>query len=878
MEALAVLVAIAGIVSLVASPIMALVALARSRRLREELEALRRAVARREERKPRESGAPAAVVPDLPRTPAAPPAPEAVRPSVPAAPPSPAPLQPAPVPVPLAASAAEEPAAATPRPTASIEEKLGAHFTVWLGAIAVALAAIFLVKYAFDNNLLTATTRVTLGALMGAVLLVAGEWLRPRVDRIGQGLSASGIAALYASVVAATSIYQLIDQTLGFAFVILITATAVLLSLRQGMIMALVGLVGGFLMPALLRTETPKPAALFTYLFVLELALAAVAFKKRWWGLSAAALAASMLWAVVWITGMHHGVFQASHGLWVGLFLILSATAFVLMERVQRAALPQAQRIASGFFSWAALGAGVVLLGFLAGATHFGTRELAFLWVLSAGCLALGRLDPAKDALAGMAAAFGAILFIVWRMSGIAAEEQLRFGLAVLAFGVLHAGGAYALLWGSVRPVVWAGLSSAAALGYCLIAYSELETLPFPLTWGGVSLLLASLYIAGALPVGRRRARLGDGALGACAIAATTFISLAVPLELEREWIAVAWALEVAALAWLESRLALPVMRYLGAAVAAAVAVRLLCNPHVLTYPIGGLVLFNWILYGYGVPIATLALAARIFRKTTDDRFVLALEGETIALGFAFLALQVRQYFHPTALAGETFYLAEWGSLAIAWLGYGLALGAFAERFVRPSLVWGGMITAGIGLLVALLFPCLGENPLWTRHDVGATPLWNSLLYVYGVPAALALLFARQLGRNGHARLAAAAAVAAIAIFFLLVSLQVRQAFHGAVLNAGPTTNPEHYAYSAAWIGFGFALLLVGILRRGMVARYASLAVMLAAIAKVFLFDMHELRDLYRVFSFLGLGVSLFVLAFLYQRFVFRRKEPCARQ
>jgi uncharacterized membrane protein len=45
---------------------------------------------------------------------------------------------------------------------------------------------------------------------------------------------------------------------------------------------------------------------------------------------------------------------------------------------------------------------------------------------------------------------------------------------------------------------------------------------------------------------------------------------------------------------------------------------------------------------------------------------------------------------------------------------------------------------------------------------------------------------------------------------------------------------------------------------------------MLAAVSKVFLYDMAALVGLYRVFSFLGLGASLLLLAYLYQRFVFR--------
>ena len=72
---------------------------------------------------------------------------------------------------------------------------------------------------------------------------------------------------------------------------------------------------------------------------------------------------------------------------------------------------------------------------------------------------------------------------------------------------------------------------------------------------------------------------------------------------------------------------------------------------------------------------------------------------------------------------------------------------------------------------------------------------------------------------------------------------------------------------------YGLVLLMLGIRSGGRLLRYASLAVMMLAVAKVFLYDTRNLGDLYRVLSYLGLGVSLFALAWLYQRFVFN-PEP----
>ena len=50
----------------------------------------------------------------------------------------------------------------------------------------------------------------------------------------------------------------------------------------------------------------------------------------------------------------------------------------------------------------------------------------------------------------------------------------------------------------------------------------------------------------------------------------------------------------------------------------------------------------------------------------------------------------------------------------------------------------------------------------------------------------------------------------------------------------------------------------------------------MGTVAKVFLIDMGSLDGLYRVASFLGLGLSLVGIGYLYQRFVFPAAKPAA--
>ena len=55
--------------------------------------------------------------------------------------------------------------------------------------------------------------------------------------------------------------------------------------------------------------------------------------------------------------------------------------------------------------------------------------------------------------------------------------------------------------------------------------------------------------------------------------------------------------------------------------------------------------------------------------------------------------------------------------------------------------------------------------------------------------------------------------------------------------------------------------------------RWISLGFLVLTIGKVFLYDLGQLRDLYRVASLVGLAVSLIAVSLAYQRFVFRRRR-----
>jgi uncharacterized membrane protein len=81
---------------------------------------------------------------------------------------------------------------------------------------------------------------------------------------------------------------------------------------------------------------------------------------------------------------------------------------------------------------------------------------------------------------------------------------------------------------------------------------------------------------------------------------------------------------------------------------------------------------------------------------------------------------------------------------------------------------------------------------------------------------------------------------------------------------------------SLAWALYAVLLLAAGMWRKHPAMRKVSLALLLVTCGKVFLYDLSHLADLYRVVSLVGLAMSLILVSYTYQRFVFAREEPAS--
>lgn len=773
----------------------------------------------------------------------------------------------------------------------AFELQFGTRLPVWIGGVALALAGFFLVKYSIETGLLSPAVRTILGILFGAVLLFSASWIRKRPEfangeRISQALSGAGIAILYASLFAATSLYHLVPSVMGFIGMAGVTAVAVLLSLRHGAPIAMLGLIGGFLTPAMIGSNSPSAPLLFTYLYFLLAGFMLVIRRQSWWFMSIPAILGAFAWVIIWI-GV--GNFTDGDSVWLGIFILAAAATSVIVskEKYASSGIANADEPASpAALNFISIGGASALMGIIGFNAGFGMTEWGLFTLLALGSIVLGYFNRT---LYGFAPWLSMITSVFMLMAWHPVHAS-NLSLVLIVLGGLYAASGYALQAKSTEPVSWALLASVSSLLYYLIGYFGLNevmhiTPPFSLFWGFLALIFAFLACYALQGVLIRTSALDkQRVMAVYAATATAFLSVGLMIELPRDFLPVAISGEILAIAWIGTKINISSLRKISAALFLTFGFLLFSQVTLLLeisfhslFETGlglhqNLPIVEWPVFQLGLPAAFFIAASRLMLSTGDSKIVPILETAAIALLAVMGYYLARHAFHPHeevlfTKAGFT----ERGIITNILFAYGITCMWAGKTLARRAVQTTGAIVTVMAIFRICYFDLFIHNPLWSGQEVGETPIFNSLLLTYGLPIAWGWKSAEEFSRIGWTKWSRQTRFFVLLVSFTLVSFEVRQMFHGSYLNGQVTGNAEIYSYSLAWILFGIGLLFLGTLRRDRMIRTASLVIMILTVGKVFLYDASELQGLFRVFSFLGLGLSLLGLSWFYTRFVFRK-------
>jgi uncharacterized membrane protein len=700
----------------------------------------------------------------------------------------------------------------------SLEERLGAGVYVWAGGVALMLAGAFLVKYSFDNDLLSVQARLALVGAFGAALVVASLWVRSRADKVAASICGAGVADLFATVLAATAYYEVINPWLGFALMALVTATAVGMSLKHGPFVALLGLVGGFVTPTLINGAESAWWPTFTYLLLLEIGLTVITRRRQWFGLSALTLVMSVLSALV------YAVFSWSADSRGGLIFFVMGTAVVFILNATRSEGQKPSGTASPLrqisLGLGALGSSTLLLGLLVARSGFSWQELSAMGILGAGSLLLARLDKRYITLAFLAEGLCGMMLLAWPLAFEFADalfEPTQFFLIAIGYGIVFAVGGFLCLWRNKRPAVFAWLSVIGAMAFTLIAHIGGERfLGHGLQWWMVYTAVGAILTVATRLVWCGRKIHENRIIDIYALSAAAMATLAIWFGLDHPWVAVAWAGLAVAITALDRGLRLPNLLIATGWLTAGCALLLIVpGPSRYTMPMP--LIANTMLAHYGLPTLCFTAIAWMFHRHTWSNVRDTFQALALATATITVSLQIRLAFHRDDLWTNTAGLIEWASYVLLWLAISFGALKYFKSAALEGIQKAATAIGVIGLAAATLYLLLHANPLLMQTDLGEMLILNWLLYAYGLPCVLALAVASVMPQRAGVFKQIAAGISFV-LLFALVILEVRHGFVGSdmLLRNSPRVGLiEWSTYSVvltllslamSWIGWRFKM------------------------------------------------------------------------
>lgn len=256
-----------------------------------------------------------------------------------------------------------------------------------------------------------------------------------------------------------------------------------------------------------------------------------------------------------------------------------------------------------------------------------------------------------------------------------------------------------------------------------------------------------------------------------------------------------------------------------------------------------------------------------------------------VGLGFELLTAETNDYFvrlmsdATTRFAGTFPHEAKWLILATVWTLYALCLAWFGHRKSSPVLLYSGLGIAALGLS-SVIFAGHEFEPV--RNFVAAVNI-RALTFAVVIAGLIIQQKWLECRRNEYDWMRAGSY-----IFYILISLTIFELltvevwdfvgrlieldrparFLGSLIPASLLNNLRQAMLSMVWVIYSILLMSYGFARRIKMLRFIAIGLFYITIFKVFIFDLAHLETLYRIFSFITLGLILLATSYLYQRFM----------
>ncbi|WP_024593704.1 MULTISPECIES: DUF2339 domain-containing protein [unclassified Pseudoalteromonas] len=750
------------------------------------------------------------------------------------------------------------------------------NWMTWIGAIALAFGGIFLAKYSLEAGLLSPVMRLSLGGLFGLGLIAAAAYLHyKRIvfegfnNYIPAALASGGFITCFALTLLAYSNYNMLSPTVAFFALAVIAISASAMALRLGPLLAVLGIIGAYSVPIWVNTGSGNLFALFMYVGFVSLSAALVARKvQRIW-----------LWYLLWAG--HIGWYLVGFSLFkndtiwlMGAFALLSVIGLIAIPRlglkldVIEHRPHSLKRLIKVFPDHLLLVALIAPLVFAMAIDSFDMQWQVISLISIVVILFLVLKNSRWDLWQGVALVTATVLVLSAEQTQFTPELfgdalfifKNEYGLGILLGLALTAYGLYYGKKQSKRLAfhITAAFSLFVMIGtlYAIIPNSALSTAyPF---WAVILFLVSAALI--------KLAQQGTTLWQRFTywVGANANITLAITMLLNDSGLTIALAVQVLLISVLVKRHNVPMPHWPIKALVAVLLLRLTAAPWLDNYDALTILGLHWSIVVYPLCTALFFVAAKCFN---ESKMKVWLEGAALHCLALFITTEtsyqlVGHYpqFDSLSFYEQVLLTCNWLALGCVYLHRARIAGSLTKLYQVAGFALAGF--AGLFALKTLL----DNNPLFESIYVGELPLFNWLLLLWLVPGGLTLWLSTFI-KPINAK--ATPFILAIAGAFVLLAINsfIRQYWQGPYIYLSKgVSDAELYSYSVIWLVLGAGTVIFGHLKNQLLIQKLGLGILAAVIVKVFLIDMANLEGLLKALSFIGLGLSLVGLSWLFQK------------
>lgn len=565
--------------------------------------------------------------------------------------------------------------------------------------------------------------------------------------------------------------------------------------------------------------------------------------------------------------------------------LVPQLAAFALMTGVTALAFAHAFRydsLAVALLAWL----GGFLTPFLLSTGEANELGLfTYIALLDVGILLISLRKTSWIVLEPLALCATWLVYLLWYSTSYTSQAfALTLYFIVVFWLLFHALATGRALSAGQSHLVLRGISTAANALFASVALYRILEPEFHAWTAGGELVLAALYAAAALLTVRKRGH--DLWVTFSGVTAGILLIDATAIQYAGLTTASFWAAEALGFAWLGARWRRPYLSWLAFILFAGAGLKLLSVAGAII-PLSGEsvpLLLNRRALAYAVLAATAWRAGGLFAhlKGEASRTLPAvLSYGAAAMLVLMVSVEISAYFTDMIRRGmgdaDALDFDRWMALSAAWSAMGAGLVWIGTGRGSRSLYVSGFIALLMGICAAALRG-IAFDPV-TEFTLIANWRFAALAWT----AACGFIVVRLLDGPGvsipwQSDIFSTLRMILVILLLVLVTGETRDLFERQIALTGQTggdlvaedlgrwENLKQLSLSGAWLVFSIVLMGVGIWRRSRGLRVGSIVLFGVTILKIFIYDLSFLDTLYRIFSFIGLGVILLAVSYAYQR------------